>query len=41
MYFVPTNALLKHFTHVEIQHIPRIENLEANYLAQIASGYKI
>jgi len=35
------NALLKRFTHVEIQHIPRIENQEANDLAQIASEYRV
>jgi len=41
MYFVAANALLKRFTHVEIQHIPWIENQEANDLAQIASGYRV
>jgi ribonuclease HI len=41
MYFVAANALLKRFTHVEIQHIPIIENQEANDLAQMASGYKV
>jgi len=35
------NALLKRFTHVEIRHLPCIENQEANDLAQMASGYKI
>jgi len=41
MYFVAANALLKCFTHVGIQHIPRIENQEANDLALIALGYKV
>jgi len=40
MYYVVANTLLKRFTHVEIQHIPRMENQDANDLAQIASGYK-
>jgi len=38
MYFIAANALIKRFTHVKIQHIPRIENQESNDLAQIASG---
>jgi hypothetical protein len=33
--------LLKRFDQVTIEHVPRIENQEANDLAQIASGYKI
>jgi len=37
MYFAAENALLKRFAHVEIQHIPQIENQEANDLAQIAT----
>jgi len=40
MYYVAANTLLRHFTHVEIQHIPPIENQDANDLAQVASGYK-
>jgi len=40
MYYVGANALLKRFSHVEIQHIPRLENQEANDVAQKASGYK-
>jgi len=40
MYYAIANTVLKRFTHVEIQHIPRIENQNANDLAQIASGYK-
>jgi len=40
MYYVAANALLKRFTHVEILHIPQMENQDANDLAQIASGYK-
>lgn len=41
MYFVMENSLLKHFNNVTLDHIPRIENEEANELAQIASGYKL
>jgi len=41
MYYTAANALLKRFTHIEIQHVPRMENQEANDLAQTASGYKI
>jgi len=41
MYYAATNALLKRFTHVAIQHVPRTENQEANDLAQTASGYKV
>jgi len=40
MYYAIANTLLKCFTHVEIQHIPRMENQDANDLAQIALGYK-
>jgi len=32
---------LKRFDRANIQHIPRIENQEANDLAQISSGYRI
>jgi len=41
MYYTMANTLLKRFTHVEIRHLPRIENQEANDLAQMASGYKL
>src|SRR4030067_546527 len=41
VYFSTANALMKRFDHANIQHIPRIENQEANDLAQVASGYKI
>lgn len=41
MYFVNTNSLLKHFNHILIDHMPRLENQEANDLAQIDPGYKI
>ncbi|XP_058722974.1 uncharacterized protein LOC131594788 [Vicia villosa] len=41
MYFVIANRLLKIFEYVDIKHVPRIKNQEANDLAQIASGYKI
>ncbi|KAK2406377.1 hypothetical protein QL285_042113 [Trifolium repens] len=40
-YFVIAISLLKRFDQVTIEHVPRIENQEANDLAQIASGYKI
>lgn len=38
LYFVNSNSLLKHFDYVSIDHIPRLENQEANDLAQIALG---
>jgi ribonuclease HI len=41
LYFVIANALLKRFDHANIQLVPRIENQEANHLAQITSGYKV
>ncbi|XP_024630434.2 uncharacterized protein [Medicago truncatula] len=40
-YHAIASRLLKQFTHVEIRHIPRMENQAANDLAQRASGYKI
>ncbi|XP_050895644.1 uncharacterized protein LOC127102307 [Lathyrus oleraceus] len=40
-YFIIASGLLKKFEMVYIRHIPRIENMIANDLAQIASGYKI
>ncbi|XP_057432184.1 uncharacterized protein LOC130724933 [Lotus japonicus] len=33
--------MLRSFDEVELCHIPRIENAEANVLAQIASGYRL
>ncbi|XP_050897537.1 uncharacterized protein LOC127104395 [Lathyrus oleraceus] len=33
--------LLKNFEYIDIKHVPRIKNQEANDLAQIASGYRI
>jgi ribonuclease HI len=41
IYFATATALLKRFDRANIQHVPRIENQEANDLAQIASGYRI
>jgi len=41
LYFVTANALLKHFDYANIQHVPRVENQEANDLAQIASSYRV
>ncbi|CAJ2651686.1 uncharacterized protein LOC123895391 [Trifolium pratense] len=40
-YFVIAFTLQKQFDSCDIQHIPQIENQEANDLAQIASGYKM
>ncbi|KAK2372816.1 hypothetical protein QL285_073909 [Trifolium repens] len=40
-YFVIAFSLLRQFESCDIQHVPRIENQEANDLAQIASGYKV
>lgn len=40
-YFSTATALLKRFDRANIQHVPRIENQEANDLEQIASGYRI
>ncbi|KAK2403819.1 hypothetical protein QL285_053221 [Trifolium repens] len=40
-YFVIAFSLLKQFESYNIQHVPRIENQEANDLAQIAYGYKV
>ncbi|XP_039683800.1 uncharacterized protein [Medicago truncatula] len=40
-YHAMASRLLKQFTHVEIRHIPRMENQDANDLAQRACGYKI
>ncbi|XP_006605138.1 uncharacterized protein [Glycine max] len=40
-YFVIASSLLNHFDYINIEHIPRQENREANDLAQIASGYKM
>ncbi|XP_050914591.1 uncharacterized protein LOC127129449 [Lathyrus oleraceus] len=37
----PMRLLLKKFEYVDIKHVPRIKNQEANDLAQIASGYRI
>jgi hypothetical protein len=41
LYLTTANVLLKRFVHVEIKHIPRMENQEANDPAQAASGYKV
>ncbi|WJX67950.1 hypothetical protein P8452_52368 [Trifolium repens] len=40
-YFAIASSLLDCFDHVDIEHVPRLENQEANDLAQIASGYKM
>lgn len=39
MYFVKANSLLSRFDEVDIKHVPRIKNQEANDLVQIASKY--
>lgn len=41
MYFVIANILLRKFDYMNIRHIPRLKNQEADDLAQIASGYKV
>ena len=41
IYFATVTTLLKRFDRANVQHVPRIENQEANDLAQIASGYKV
>lgn len=41
MYFVSLNILIKCFGFVDIQHVPRLKNQEANELAQVASWYKV
>ncbi|KAK2455906.1 hypothetical protein QL285_003321 [Trifolium repens] len=40
-YFSIASSLLDCFDHVDIEHVPRLKNQEANDLAQIASGYKM
>jgi len=41
IYFATANALLKCFDRKNIQHVPMIENQEANDSAQITSGYRV
>lgn len=41
IYFVIASRLLRKFEMINIRHIPRLQNQEANDLAQITSGYKI
>ncbi|KAK2416228.1 hypothetical protein QL285_038643 [Trifolium repens] len=40
-YFSIASSLLDCFDHVDIEHVPRLNNQEANDFAQIASGYKM
>ncbi|XP_039686960.1 uncharacterized protein [Medicago truncatula] len=40
-YHAIASRLLKQFRHVGIRHVPRMENQNANDLAQRASGYKV
>src|SRR3954471_14360529 len=39
--FVIANRLLKKFEYVELSHVSRTKNQEANDLAQLASGYRV
>src|SRR3954469_9345929 len=41
MYFVIANRLLKKFEYVDLKHVSRINNKEANDLAELASGHKV
>lgn len=41
MYFVIMNQLIKCFNFVDIKHVPRLKNQEANELAQLTSRYKV
>ncbi|XP_050889710.1 uncharacterized protein LOC127095000 [Lathyrus oleraceus] len=41
MYFVIVNRLIKCFNFVDIQHVYRLENQEANELAQVSYGYRV
>src|SRR6266487_174365 len=40
-YFETASQLLLCFDTVDFEHVPRLQNQEANELAQIASGYKV
>jgi hypothetical protein len=40
-YSIIAYSLVKRFDLVDIQHVPRVKNQEANDLAQIASRYKV
>ena len=40
-YYDGCQKLIKEFLHVSFQHILRLQNLEANRLAQSASGYRV
>ena len=41
MYVAKALSLLKKFDNIEIHHVRRIDNQEANDMAQLASGYKV
>lgn len=41
MYFAMATHFLECFEVASITHVPRMENQEANELAQMASGYKV
>lgn len=41
MYLAIINRLIKCFDFMDIQHIPKSENHEANEMAQISLGYKV
>lgn len=40
-YFVKASSLLAKFDEVELRHVPRIDNQEANDVAHLAYGYKV
>ena len=40
-YHEECQALMKEFQSIKIGHIPREQNIEANNLAQLASGYRL
>ena len=40
-YYDECQGLLKEFSHISLQYIPRAQNQEANYLAQSASCYQV
>ena len=40
-YYDECQRLLKEFSHISLQHIPRAQNQEANRLAQSATGYQV
>lgn len=41
LYFVKVNSLLIRYDEVDIKHVPRVKNQEANDLAQRDLGYRV